>query len=127
MSIYSDIPYDLKIDEFGDLVVLVDTAAVQQSLKTIILTTIGAKTKYQQPIFGSGSAGLLFEKINPFTSSNLEEEINFAIENWEPRVSVDSIVIDSDTNKNKMHVSITYSIVSLNITEELTINLSVLS
>jgi phage baseplate assembly protein W len=127
MSIYSDIPYDLDIDEFGDLVLKEDVDSIKQSLQTIILTKIGTKTKFQNPIFGAATADLLFEKINPFTISSLEEEIEFAITNWEPRVSIDSIVINSDPNNHKIKVSITYSIISLNITEELTINLSVLS
>lgn len=127
MSIYSDIPYDLTIDEFGDLVVLEDTAAIKQSLRTIILTKIGTKTKFQNPIFGSAIADLLFEKLNPFTMSNLEEEVEFAIRNWEPRISVEKISVDSDPDSHEIKVSLTYTIISLNITEAITINLSILS
>lgn len=127
MSIYSDIPYDLEIDEFGDLILKEDVAAIKQSLQTIIMTKIGTKTKFQNPIFGAATADLIFEKINPFTTSNLEEEVQFAIENWEPRVSVDNILVKSDPDTRQTKVSITYSVISLNITEELTINLSVLS
>lgn len=126
-SIYSDIPYDLDIDEFGDLIVLEDTAAIKQALQTIIMTRLGTKTKFQNPIFGSATADLLFEKLNPFTISNLEEEVQFAIENWEPRVSVDAIAVESDINNHEIKISVTYSIVALNITEAITINLSVLS
>jgi len=127
MSIYSDIPFDLTINEFGDLVVLEDTDAIKQSMQTIVLTKIGTKVRYQNPIFGSATANLLFEKLNPFTLSNLEEEVQFAIENWEPRISIDSINIDTDVGQHEIKVSITYSIISLNITEQITINLSVLS
>jgi hypothetical protein len=125
MPIYSDISYDLTIDEFGDLELLEDTAAIKQSLQTIVLTKIGTKTKYQNPIFGSATAELLFEKMNPFTVSNLEDEVLSAIENWEPRVSVDAVEIEA--NNHQVKASIRYSIVSLNITESITINLSVLS
>jgi phage baseplate assembly protein W len=126
-SIYSDIPYDLNIDEFGDLVVLEDSAAIKQSLRTIVMTRLGTKTKFQNPIFGSATADLLFEKLNPFTISNLEQEVEFAIENWEPRIKIDAIAVDSDISNHKIKISITYSIVALNITESITINLSVLS
>jgi hypothetical protein len=127
MSIYSDIPFDLNIDEFGDLILIEDVDAIKQSLHTIIQTKVGSKTKFQNPIFGSATSDLLFEKMNQFTESNLEDEIQFAIENWEPRVSVDSITINSDPNNHQIKVSIIYSVVSLNITEEIIINLSVLS
>jgi hypothetical protein len=127
MSIFSDIPFDLNIDEFGDLILKEDAAAIKQSLHTIIMTKIGTKTRFQNPIFGAGTADLLFEKMNPFTASNLEGEVEFAIENWEPRVSVDNILVDFDPDTRQTKVSITYSIISLNIIDELTINLSVLS
>jgi phage baseplate assembly protein W len=125
MPIYSDIPYDLSIDEFGDLELIEDAASIRQSLQTIVLTKIGTKTKFQNPIFGSATAELLFEKMNPFTISNLEEEVLFAIENWEPRVEIDAVEII--TEKHQVKASIRYTIVSLNITESITINLSVLS
>lgn len=127
MSIYSDLPYDLTLNEFGDVDLLEDSASIKQALKTIVLTKLGEKTKYQNPIFGSAVADLLFEKLNPFTVSNLEEEITQGIENWEPRVRVDSVVVDSNMENHEMTVSVTYSIVNLNIVDELTINLSVLS
>lgn len=127
MSIYSDLPYDLTINEFGDVELIEDSESIKQALKTIVLTKLGTKTKYQNPIFGSDVADLLFEKLNPFTISNLEDEVIQAIENWEPRVRVDRVEVDSDISQNAMSVSITYSIVNLNITDDLTINLSVLS
>lgn len=127
MSIYSDIPYDLNINEFGDLVVIEDTEAIRQSLRTIILTKLGTKTKFQNPIFGSAVADLLFEKLNPFTLSNLEQEVEFAVENWEPRVQIETINVESDVNAHEIKIQITYSIINLQITDELVINLSVLS
>ena len=106
MSVYSDLPFDLTIDEFGDLVVLEDSASIKQSLQTIVLTKIGTKVKYQKPIFGSAAADLLFEKLNPFTLSNLEEEVEYAINNWEPRVEIESIDLDTDVGQHEIKVSI---------------------
>jgi phage baseplate assembly protein W len=127
MAVYSDIPYDLTVNEFGDLQLLEDGAAIKQALQTIVLTKIGIKTKFQNPVFGSAAADLLFEKLNSFTISNLEEEIEFAIQNWEPRVSIEQIGIESDMGSHEIKASIKYTVVSLNITEAITINLSVLS
>jgi len=127
MPTYSDIPFDLDINEFGDLILLEDTDSIRQSLRTIVLTKIGTKTKFQNPIFGSATADLLFEKLNPFTLSNLEQEVEFAIENWEPRVQIETINVESDVGQHEIKIQITYSIINLQITDELTINLSVLS
>jgi hypothetical protein len=127
MSIYSDIPYDLDINEFGDLIVIEDVESIRQSLQTIILTKLGTKTKFQNPIFGSAVADLLFEKLNPFTLSNLEQEVEFAVENWEPRVQIETINVESDISGHEIKIQIIYSIINLQITDELVINLSVLS
>jgi hypothetical protein len=127
MSIYSDIPYDLDINEFGDLIVIEDVESIRQSLQTIILTKLGTKTKFQKPIFGSAVADLLFEKLNPFTLSNLEQEVEFAVENWEPRVQIETINVESDISGHEIKIQIIYSIINLQITDELVINLSVLS
>lgn len=127
MPTYSDLPYDLTINEFGDLVLLEDTDAIRQSLQTIVLTQLGTKVKFQQPIFGSAAAELLFEKLNPFTLSDLEDEVQFAVENWEPRVRIETINVESDVGQHNIKIQITYSIVNLNITDDLIINLSVIS
>ena len=126
MSIYSDLPFDLTLNEFGDVEVLEDSDSIKQSLQTIVLTKLGTKTRYQNPIFGSQTADLLFEKLNPFTLSNLEEEVRFAISNWEPRVRIDGVTIETD-DQHSIKVSLIYSIINLNITDEITINMSVLS
>jgi phage baseplate assembly protein W len=127
MPTYSDLPYDLTINEFGDVELLEDVAAIRQSLQTIVLTKLGTKTKYQQPIFGSATAELLFEKLNPFTLTNLEEEVQFAIENWEPRVQIETINVDTDVGQHEIKIQVTYTVINLQITDELTINLSVLN
>lgn len=127
MSIYSDLPYDLTLNEFGDIALLEDTAAIKQSLQTIVLTRIGAKLIYQNPIFGSATADLLFEKLNPFTLSSLEEEVTIAIENWEPRVEISFVDVQADISQQSIKISITYKIINLNITDQITIDLTVIS
>lgn len=127
MPIYSDLDYDLEKNEFGDIIPVEDTDAIRQSLRTIVLTKLGQKTRYQNPLFGSAAADLLFEKINPFTMTNLEDEIEFAVQNWEPRVQIESISVESVTDRQEIRIGIIYSVINLNITDELVINLSVLS
>ncbi len=126
MSIYSDLPYDLDINEFGDLELVEDVDSIKQSLQTICLTKVGAKTKYQNPLFGSAVADLLFEKMNPFTLSSLEDEIESAIENWEPRVEVSSVDLETDVLNHQIKIIIIYKVINLNITDELIISLATL-
>ena len=128
MSVYSDLDYDLPINDFGDTILLEDIDAIQQSIKTIILTRLGTKTKFIEPIFGSGVVDMLFEKIDAITITNIQDSIELAIENWEPRVEVNDLDIQIDSaNINQLRISIIYKIVHLNITDEVVIDLTVIS
>jgi phage baseplate assembly protein W len=123
---YNDLPYDLVRDEFNDVDLLEDLDSIRQSIRTIILTKIGTRTRYQNPLFGSGVADLLFEKINVFTLSRVDEEISLAISNWEPRVSVIAVDVDINPDRNELTVQINFRVINLDITDTITINLAVL-
>lgn len=126
MPTYNDLPYDLVRDEFNDVDLLEDLDSIRQSIRTIILTKIGTRTRYQNPLFGSGVADLLFEKINVFTLSRVDEEISLAISNWEPRVSVLAVDVDINPDRNELTVQINFRVINLDITDTITINLAVL-
>ena len=126
MPTYNDLNYDLIRDEFNDVDLLEDLDSIKQSIRTIVLTKVGTRTRYQNPLFGSGAADLLFEKINIFTISRIDEEITFAINNWEPRVDVLAVDVQLNVDRNELKVQINFRIISLDITDELIIDLKVL-
>lgn len=126
MPTYNDLSYDLERDEFNDIDILEDADSIKQSIRTIILTKIGTRTRFQNPLFGSGAADLLFEKVNVFTVSRIDEEINFALKNWEPRIELITVDIDLNPDRNELKIQILYRIINLDITDEITINLKVL-
>lgn len=128
MSVYSDLDYDLPINDFGDTIVLEDIDAIQQSISTIILTRLGTKTKYVEPIFGSGVVDMLFEKMDAITIVNIQDSIELALANWEPRIEIVDVDIQLDSaNINQLRISIVYKIIHLNITDAVTIDLTVIS
>lgn len=126
MPTYNDLSYDLIRDEFNDVDLLEDLDSIKQSIRTIVLTKVGTRMRYQNPLFGSGAADLLFEKINVFTLSRIDEEITFAINNWEPRVDVLAVDVKVNADRNELKVQINFRIISLDITDELIIDLKVL-
>lgn len=127
MSVYSDLDYNLEINDFGDIVPLTDISSIQQSIKTIILTRLGTKTKFNVPLFGSSSKDMLFEKIDAIGLSNLRDSIELALDNWEPRIEVDDVNAEIDpANINMIRVTIIYKIIHLNITDAVTIDLAVI-
>jgi len=113
MSVYQDIPFQLTKDSNTDIKLLLYEKAVQQSVKNIILTNRGELHYYPQ--FGSGIRKYLFEKFTVFTYLGIKDEIRFALENFEPRISDIQIEIDKDEDRNFLEVSLKYRINSIDI------------
>lgn len=126
MSTFSDIDKDFLPTNEGDINILEDIDSINQSIRNIILTPIGARTIYDDPQFGSGVNKLLFEKANDITALLLENEISNAISNFEPRVNIISIDINVDTDGNFYSIDIKYNIVAINIENTLIIDINVL-
>lgn len=85
-----------------------DEQAVIRSVKNLLLT--GPFERPFQPTLGSQINKLLFEPINPLTSSLLEDEIIRTINNYEPRASIANISINAYPDQNAYQVSMFFYI-----------------
>lgn len=109
---YSDL--DLSFNPHpitGDLMVNTGNVAVSRALKNLLLTN-----QYEKPFnpnYGSNVRALLFEPMTPFTATTLKTEITYAIRNYEPRVTIDTLSVTPDYNNDGYSVSITYYINNL--------------
>ena len=95
----------------GDLMTTSGNIAVSRSLKNLLLTN-----HYEKPFnpdYGSNVLKLLFEPMTPFTASTLETEITYTIRNYEPRISINSVTVTPDYDRNAYSVSIVYYINNL--------------
>lgn len=110
-KIYSDIDFTLtKRPVVGDIALSYDSQAIIRSIRNILLTK-----KYEKlfdPQFGSNIDALLFENISSITASALEKEISFALTNYEPRVSIQSVVVSSFPEKNGYSVTLTFYLIN---------------
>lgn len=106
-KIYSDIDFTLtKRPVVGDIALSYDGQAVLRSIRNILSTK-----KFEKPFnpnFGTNIDALLFENFTSLTSSALEKEITAAINNYEPRVNLQSVVVDSQPDKHGYNVTLTY-------------------
>jgi len=123
---YKDFDLNFGVNEFGDIDTLEDEDSIKQSIKNIVLTTIGESAKYQNPKFGGDVFKSLGEKINGITAIDIGSKIESALLNWEHRISIIDIIADPDIVKNAYVVTIKYKIKNLNITNEITINLGII-
>ena len=97
----------------GDLIAIKNVNAITRSIRNIVLTTPGEK--FFDPDFGSNVSNLLFENVDDITASQIQEEIEFSINNYEPRVKLLSVEINPDFDNNSFDTIITYEVVGADV------------
>ena len=95
----------------GDISIQTDNDAIKQSIINILTTNQGERPFL--PSFGSDLLSYpLFENFNSVTRETLRQNITFAIENWEPRVVVNSINFEDFPDTHRLKIRIQYTILS---------------
>lgn len=101
IATYSDIGLSFMAHPLtGQPPVVKDFDAIKQSMKNIILTNFGERPF--SPDFGGGVRERLFDHTNPTITREIEEDIESAILNFEPRV----ILLDTNVNSEQNTVTI---------------------
>ena len=91
-----------------DIVKLKDVEAVKRSVRNLV--ELNHFEKPFHPEIGSKLKSMLFENFGPQTELSLRQEILNVINNYEPRVRVVSIIVESKPDMNTYGVTITYYI-----------------
>jgi len=106
-KIYSDIDFTFtKKPVTNDVALSYDTQAVIRSIRNLLLTK-----HYERPFnpdLGSNIDAILFEMVSPLASSALEKEIQNVIENYEPRATLQQIVVNAQPDYNAYDVTISF-------------------
>lgn len=84
--------------------------SVKQSLKNLILTSLGERIF--QPNIGSGVNNLLFENSTRPTLNSIEFNIQNTIKYNEPRVNIIDVKAKETTNPNAVQVDIVFSMIN---------------
>ena len=100
----------------NDLITLKNENAIARSVRNLILTTQGERPF--QPVLGSNVNNLLFENMVKLTAAALKDEIRNTIENYEPRVELEEIIVDPNFENNEFNVTIQYYIVGIDVPEQ---------
>lgn len=120
----SNVIYSDFLSDFGrhpatqDLLRVTNEQSVINSIKKIIKTN-NYEVPYR-PGFGANIYHYLFEPFTALTMNEIEQEIKFAIQKYEPRVTINSINIGGNTDQNQIDITIVVSI--LNAPNPVTIN-----
>ena len=97
----------------NDIVALKNEDAIKRSVVNLIRTQLGER--FFEPIIGTSLEGSLFELSHPEIRISLEGEIKILLENYEPRISTNSVRVDPSPDDYELNVTITYDIVGLAI------------
>ena len=97
----------------GDLIAIKNVNAITRSIRNIVLTTPGEK--FFDPDFGSNVSRLLFENVDDITASQIQEEIEFSINNYEPRVKLLNVKVIADNDNASFDTIITYEVIGADV------------
>ena len=100
----------------NDLIALKNESAIARSVRNLVLTSRGERPF--QPILGTGVSRLLFENMDKLTASAIRSEIRTTIENYEPRVEINEILVEPDFERNAFHVTLQYFIIGMDVPEQ---------
>lgn len=84
--------------------------AIKRSIRNLVLTNF-----YDRPFrhyIGSNVQKLLFENLNSLTSNLLKDAIEEVINNYEPRVQLQQVLVEPDYDNNGYKVVLQYLILN---------------
>ena len=93
----------------ADLIGLKNENAIARSVRNIVMTIPGEKPFNEN--FGSRISGLLFENVDNITATAISDEIRESITNYEPRVSLTSVVVNPNFDNNSFDAVVKYNII----------------
>ena len=107
--IYSDLNLSFtKNPATKDVAKLFDVQAIKRAVKNIILTN-----RYERPFksdFGCNLRGFLFENLTEPVMVLIKDRVAMAIEKYEPRVTVEDVVVRDDQDNNGISIMVSFLI-----------------
>lgn len=93
--------------------------AIKNNLINFLLINPGER--YLNPTFGGGLRAFIFEQITSDNLDFLREDINSKLINYFPNVQVDDLTVTGQIDTNQITVTLQYSVINTNITDNLEI------
>ena len=100
----------------NDLIALKNESSIARSVRNLVLTIQGERPF--QPVLGTGVNNLLFDNMDKLTASAIRSELRTTIENYEPRVEINEILVTADFERNAFDVTLQYFIIGMDVPEQ---------
>ena len=95
----------------NDVVALKNEDAIKKSVINLCRTRLDER--FFNELLGTSIDNSLFELQSADIGASLEEEISTLLKNFEPRVKLVAIVIDSEADLHGLYIKIKYNIIGL--------------
>jgi phage baseplate assembly protein W len=96
---------------------------IREAIHLILLT--GLRERVRLPDFGGSLGTFLFEPNNVATRHALQTRIIQALTDWEPRIVLESVRVDADTDDPQaMVATVTYKLVATQVRERVALSIS---
>lgn len=96
---------------------------VREAIRIILMTDEGERLQRRQ--FGGGLAHLLFEPNTTATRQQIQTRIERALAEWEPRIKLESVVVEPDPNdREAATATLTYRLVATRTLERVSLGLT---
>jgi len=95
----------------NDVIVLKNEDAIKKSVINLVRTRVGER--FFNNLLGANVDNSLFELQTSGVSSYLEEEITTLLNNFESRISLNSVYVETPDDANDLNIRISYNIIGL--------------
>ena len=95
----------------NDILILKNEDAIKKSVINLVRTRIGER--FFNNLLGTSIDNSLFELNGLEVSTILDEEIKTVLSNFEPRIKVRDVMVESLMDSNELNAKISYDIVGL--------------
>ena len=95
----------------NDITILRNEDAIKKSVVNLARTRLNER--FFNDLLGTSIEDSMFELNNSDISSFLEEEITTLLNNFEPRIKLTNVYIDSQPDSNDLYIRIEYDITGL--------------
>ena len=93
-----------------DLLVKKEDAAVKQAILNLLLTEKGERLYNAE--YGSDLRGHLFEPLDFGTAGSIKDNISKTIDTYEPRVSIETLLVEPNLESNGFDVRLDFLVLS---------------
>ena len=97
----------------NDVLILKNDDAIKKSVINLCRTSI--TDRFFNDLLGTSIEASLFELNHGELAGPLEEEIKVLLKNFEPRINVTDVIVDTETDSNGLYISVKYNIIGLPI------------